>query len=384
MNSPCHFSSCRPASRVIVAVALAIGVTVAPVSEASAANDSPVFGWELLESGGEADFAAIDMVNADVAWIGSFASGLVLTVDGGETFTDVTPPGFDPEWGSFVQDIEAWSAENAIIVVGPDADTTAIYRTSDGGQNWTEVYRATVPAFINCIAMFGRRHGLAMADPVDGKFQIIMTSDAGRTWDLAPVTMPDATEGEIGVATNGKCLTATGRNAFFGTWTPAGEPDKRPGPIDGELGRVFRSTDFGMTWEVSSTVVPCCVRSLDFRSGRLGLAFGGIWQEGQTNLATRTTDGGVTWEPVNEPALDTIHIDLAWWSDRRGDHRSGILGAKKTIFAVGIDSVVSRDRGKTWEQFDDSGEFFGIDCLKSTLDCWAVGSGGRIARLVVS
>ena len=61
--------------------------------------------------------------------------------------------------------------------------------------------------------------------------------------------------------------------------------------------------------------------------------------------------------------------DVAWWSDRRGNQRSRIPRAQRTVFAVGeTGSDVSRDRGKTWDQFDD-GTVASVDCVARGLDC---------------
>jgi hypothetical protein len=291
-----------------------------------------------------------------------------------------------------VLDVEATSADEALVLAHVFADeTTVVYRTTDAGTSWTEAFVSAT--FVNCIAMFDRRHGFAMGDPVDGKFQIIVTSDRGRSWDLVPSTgMPDALEGEVGVGFGGECAAATGRKAFFGTaaYTPS---DPRLPAWGGtlpnneftgaETGRVFRSSDFGLTWEVAPTPVRCCIWGMDFRTNRLGLAIGGDFLSDPvlTDRLARTTDGGVTWVALNDPLLEINHVNLAWWSDRRGDERS-VPDAQRTVFATGETSLVSRNRGKTWELFDD-GPMYSIDCVKRDLSCWGAGPDGRIAKLVV-
>lgn len=62
-----------------------------------------------------------------------------------------------------------------------------MYRTDDGGATWTESFRNTDPrAFYDCLTFFDTRHGLAMSDPVDGKFRILSTKDGGRSWAVLP------------------------------------------------------------------------------------------------------------------------------------------------------------------------------------------------------
>lgn len=358
-HTPLSFSIFR---RLVVAACLVALVAVAPVTAVAAPDttEQPAFSWQLLDSGVTSYLVGVDAVSADVAWAGGWEGQVLLTVDGGITFTDVSPRRTD---GQFY-DVEASSAENALVLAVGTGGASRVYRTTDGGATWKRTFRADPVAFFNCMAMFDRRHGFVMGDPIDGKFQVIVTNDNGRSWDLIPEAgIPDALLDEYGFTHTGSCAAATGRKGFFGT-----------GSLGGDVARVFRSVDSGRTWEVSSTPHPGFIFGLDFRTNRLGLATG----HGST---ISTSDGGVTWELVEAPPLGDTR-DVAWWSDLRGDERSAISEAQRTVFAVGGGSYVSLDRGKTWEQFDAK-PFVGVDCAEGSPACWAVGFGGRIARLVV-
>ena len=208
-----------------------------------------------------------------------------------------------------------------------EGQASRVYRTTDGGETWDETVRAEDPAqFFDCMAMFDDQRGLIMGDPVDGKFQILITSDGGQTWTYAPESgMPDALEGEFGFAASGTCLNATGKKAWFATG-------------GGAEARVFRTTDYGLSWSVSSTPIKSTesggIFSVDFRTNRLGIAIGGDFalpEEADDALA-RSTDGGVTWELVDESvAPDGYRSGMAWFTDHRGDqrelHRSGADGS---------------------------------------------------------
>lgn len=345
----------------IAACGLALVTTATgPAAAGSGGGDPPQFSWQLLDSGTEASLSSLDGVSPDVAWSASVDGVVLRTVDGGATFSDVSPP--DSAEVDFL-DVEASSAEDALLLsIGPAG--AVIYRTHDGGASWQMPYVST-EIFFNCMAMFDRRHGFAFGDPGDtGKFQIIVTGDAGRSWELIdPAGMPDALQDEFGLAYAGNCAAATGRKAFFGT--------------AGAEARVFRSADRGLTWQVSSTSMEFGILALDFRTNKLGLALG--------EDVSRTTDGGVTWQLVDEEVSPPpTAYDVAWWSDLRGDERSEITDAQRTVFTGGEGgSFVSSDRGKTWEQFSDE-EFTNYECVEDTLDCWAAGLDGQIARLVVS
>lgn len=353
-------------------VALGLGLVIAPVATAGSPGrgDPRSFSWQLVESGTFSTLSGVDAVSPDVAWVGSWGGAVLRTVDGGATFADVTPAGGED---LLYPDVEASSAEDALLLGFRLDGPFRIFRTSDGGTTWTETFRADPPSFLNCMAMFDRRHGFVVGDPVDGKFQIVLTSDGGRTWELAPEGgIPSALDGEIGLFDSGSCAAATGRKAFFGT---AGGAERR----------VFRSVDFGRTWAVSAAPIGTGILALDFRTNRLGLAAGGDMSGPSRRSLARTTDGGATWQAIDDSALPADRrTDLAWWSDLRGDQVALVPDAQQTVFAVGrAGSAVSRDRGKSWEQFDD-GPFISVDCAEGSLACWAVGPTGRIAKLTVS
>ena len=85
------------------------------------------------------------------------------------------------------RDIEAFDARRAVVLAIGEGEASRVFRTDDGGATWTESFRNTDPrAFYDCLTFFDRRHGLAMSDPVDGKFRILSTSDGGRSWKVLP------------------------------------------------------------------------------------------------------------------------------------------------------------------------------------------------------
>ena len=386
-------SFARPVGVVLAAGALIAGTaSITPVAaadlepassdRASAAVAVPVdlgpdtgLSWELQETGSTGSFRGLDAVSGMVAWASSDDGEVLRTADGGDTFVDVAPPEGVAD-GLFFRDVEARSADEALVLAIGNGDASRVYRTEDGGVTWTETFRADDPAsFFDCMSMFDRRHGIVMGDPVDGKFQILLTSDAGETWTYAPASgMPDALAGEFGFAASGTCATTTGRKAFFGTG-------------GGAEARVFRSVDFGQTWKVSSTPIQSTesggIFSLDFRTNRLGVAIGGDFAtpDEATDALARSTDGGVSWQLVDESVAPAgYRSGLAWYADQRGDTRTAIPAEKKVAIAVGPSgSDASFNRGKTWVQFD-SGAFHGVQCAESA--CWASGPEGRIATLV--
>jgi photosystem II stability/assembly factor-like uncharacterized protein len=113
-------------------------------------------------------------------------------------------------------------------------EASRIYQTADGGQTWTLRFKTrTKMPFFDALAFWDRQHGLAMSDPVNGRFLIVATDDGGKTWQPVPGDkMPPALDRRRRVcrerdvfdyAREAECLVVTG----------------------GKTARVFRSTDRG-------------------------------------------------------------------------------------------------------------------------------------------
>jgi photosystem II stability/assembly factor-like uncharacterized protein len=338
-----------------LAAALVLAALVLPLASAAA----PSFSWQLTPTGSSARLRGLSAVSASVAWTSGSLGTVLRTVDAGQTWESVGPPGTA---SLQFRDIEAFDADHAVILsIGPGSDSR-IYVTSDGGQHWALTFVNDEPdAFYDCMAFFDRKHGLALSDPVDGRFRIIVTSDGGLTWDLASGEMPAALPGEFAFAASGECLvTAGGRDAWFATG-------------GGAEARVFHSSDRGANWEVSTTPIvsgpTAGIFALAFRDPRHGLAVGGDFLV--PNLApdalALTSDGGQTWSLV---------------SDAPGEYRSGAswMTGRIAIVVGPTGSDVTLDQGASWERFD-TGSFDTVDCAHGHV-CWASGEQGRVAYLV--
>ena len=146
-------------------------------------------------------------------------------------------------------------------------------------------------SYYDAIAFWDATTGLAMGDPVDGRFTLVRTVDGGRTWTpVPPANIPAALPGDGAFAASGTCLVVQGsRHAWFGSGGAA-------------RARVYRSADQGLTWAVSDTPIMAGnassgVFSLAFNDANYGIAVGGDYRlerESGDNLAI-TNDGGRTW-----------------------------------------------------------------------------------------
>jgi photosystem II stability/assembly factor-like uncharacterized protein len=311
-------------------------------------------------------FRGLDAVDRRTAWVtgGSAtegAPGLVFrTTDGGRTWQDVSPP--DTE-GLLFRDVEARSATAAVILAIGEGDASRIYSTTDGGTHWDAVFVNDDPAaFYDCLAFFpGGRRGLAMSDPVDGRFRILATGDFGRSWTVLPNNgMPEAPT-EFGFAASGDCLVTARHTAYFGS--------------GGGAARIFRSDDFGLTWTAQASTIPAGdaagVFALAFRTPWRGVAVGGDFADPADGVdAVATTQHGNIWRNAG----DVTHLaeDVAYLPA----HGQRLVATGESGDVMG--TSLSVDGGRSWTRVSEVG-YHAVDCTRDG-SCWAAGGNGRVAR----
>lgn len=246
---------------------------------------------------------------------------------------------------------------------GPGEDSR-IYKTTDGGKTWSLQFKNNDPdAFYDAIAFWDENHGIALSDPVKGKFPLLVTDDGGAIWKRLPEpSLPASLPNEGAFAASGTCLVTFGTNdVWFGTG-------------GGKTARVLHSSDRGRTWTASETPLSAGVESagvfsIAFRDRDHGIAVGGDYRKPNEVGASAavTKDGGKTWTLL----------------DKQLPYRSGIAWAKDRWVAVGTSgSNVSVDGGMTWKELDK--ENYNAVGFTLTGEGWAVGPVGRIAKFKAS
>jgi photosystem II stability/assembly factor-like uncharacterized protein len=320
--------------------------------------------WVAQVSGTSVRLRGVSAVSRGVAWASGAGGTYARTTDGGRTWQAGQVPGASE---LDFRDVDAFGAETAYLLAIGEGERSRIYKTTDGGRSWALQFRNTrAGAFYDCMDFWDERHGIAVSDPVEGRFLVVRTEDGGRTWkETEAAGMPPALEGEGGFAASGTCVAVGGNSeAWFGTGGTSGA-------------RVFRSTDWGRTWTVAPAPLAkgkaAGVFSLDFYGGA-GVALGGDYtkeQEAEGNAAV-TFDAGRTWQALGA-------------NTRPGGYRScvayvpGTVGRK--LIAVGPSgSDYSTDGGRTWRPLGAEG-FHAVSVEQNGEAAWAVGENGRVARL---
>lgn len=313
--------------------------------------------WKVQTSPSDADLRGVSAVSATVAWAGGTKGTVLRTTDGGKSWQTLPVPGAEK---LDFRDIEAFGESTVFAMSAGPGEASRIYKTTDGGKTWALQFKNPDPnAFYDAIAFWDERHGLALGDPVDGRYRILTTDD-GEHWKLLPeANLPVAMKGEAAFAASGTCLVARGeRDVWFVTG-------------GGPTARAFHSTDRGKTWIASELPIGAGAESagafsIAFRDDKTAMVVGGDFKKPKETgrTAAMTSDGGKTWK-VLENALP---------------YRSAIAWNKDRWIVVGPSGSNFSTDGSTWT--DLKGENFNALSFTKSGDGWAVGPKGRIARLV--
>lgn len=222
----------------------------APASAVPAGINAPVVATPGL--------AFIKMSDEKNGW-GITDTKVVRTDDGGVTWHDVTPPN-PPALGysaraEFIDDIHGWM----LISSASDPNTGTLYRTGDGGANWTSI---PVPFSSGELHFIDQNNGWAMASLGAGAgsmgVAIFQTTDGGQTWNQNYTNDPNQPTASDSLPLSGikDGMTVTDmKNAWVGGVTYA------PGIV-----YLYQSSDAGHTWNLESVPIPAGYEQAEFET----------------------------------------------------------------------------------------------------------------------
>ena len=313
---------------------------------------------EELETNTDISIRALHVIDENTIWASGTNGTVLLSKDGGITWEANQVEGAQE---NDFRSIYAWNRYTAIVfgVAGPDYG----YQTFDGGKNWKVIYSdSTDGLFFNSINFANEYVGLAVSDPIDGKFFVLRTEHAGERWTRI-TNIPEVKNGEANFAASNTCIE----------FLPSGNAWIASGGINA---RVFYSNDFGRNWNVSNTPIirgqaSSGIFSIEFKNDKEGVIVGGIYDQPEinTNIAAYTTDGGKNWLPAAKMP-----------QEYRSCVQTVLLENEIIYLAVGKTGIdFSRD-GVNWN-FIDSNGYYTFRAVPGKAEGFVAGANGRIAKV---
>ena len=218
---------------------------------------------------------SVNAVDANVVWACGEQGTVLYTSNGG---TNWLFRGGGALGNNTAYSIAGFGGANAICAVN-SAQYGFIFRTSNAGLNWTEVY-SQQGGFINALKVTSVFSSVAYAsgNPVSGRWLILRTTNGGITFDTTSRRLFQS-GGEMGWP---NAMEAVGNNIWLGT----------------NNFRIYRSTNGGLTW-FAAAIVTQNTYSIVF-NGTNGFAVG--------DLGYYSTNSGISWAPmVNLPGSGEFH-----------------------------------------------------------------------------
>ncbi|MDH3734912.1 MAG: glycosyl hydrolase, partial [Gemmatimonadota bacterium] len=152
-------------------------------------------------------------IDVDVIWVGSDDGLVHVTRDGGETWTDITPPDM-PDFGRVSQiDASAFDLGTAYVSVRrPLLNDLSphIWKTNDFGATWTKIVDGIrTDAYVHTVREDQTRRGLIYAGTQHG---VYVSFDDGGWWQELNEGLPDVPIADLIVEDNALVIGTHGRS----------------------------------------------------------------------------------------------------------------------------------------------------------------------------
>ncbi len=245
---------------------------------------------------------------------------------------------------------------------GPYTGTPIILKTNDGGVTWYQVFTDPFAKTSN-IFFLNHNIGFAIGDVIWYSNNLLRTEDGGETWDAYSTSLGRWMLNDLCMSENGVGLLIGDHGQVYKSedYGMSWEKDysnlmledvvsdaeiitdsiivavttgeSGTGGITG--GRIIRSDDAGATWV---GVAPASCRSLSFINDSVGYA-GGRTNYSKLNYL-KTTDRGLSWQEYQKP-----NIELETRSICFIDEKTGFIGGGSYFVA---ELYKTSDGGEKW------------------------------------
>ncbi|MEC4048648.1 oxidoreductase [Flavobacterium sp. SUN046] len=199
--------------------------------------------------------------------------------------------------------------------------------------------------FYDAMQFWNNSDGIALGDPIDGTFSLLLTHDGGQSWNKVPsIDAPKAKEGEAVFAASNSNIILKNKEAWFVT--------------GGHKARVFHSLDNFLSWNIQDTPIiqgstMTGIFTADFYNEKIGIVSGGNYDKPEQNATNKaiTTNGGKSWKLISDNAAFGYASCIQFVPESKG----------KALMSVGATGVFySNDKGTTWTQISKDNSFYTI------------------------
>ncbi len=227
----------------------------------------------------------ISAVSADTAFIAHYTYGrggiIYRTTDGGATWTNV----FSSIYQN--QGVYFWDKLNGITLLNPDVSSSfGIYKTSDAGANWARISLLKIPSPL------ANEQGFPVFNVtgntvqfLTSKGRILRSINRGDSWTALTVPSPSQEHNSIDCDGRGNCLMSGGNYSDSLNFT----------------GRFYSSTDSGATW-TASALTPYCATTVQYIPGT-SIALASVRKNNRfpqnSFRVMLTTNHGQTWQVID-------------------------------------------------------------------------------------
>jgi photosystem II stability/assembly factor-like uncharacterized protein len=232
---------------------------------------------------------AISIVDNATAWICGRYGTVLKTINGGASWS-IEGSGY---FQGYVHLFSLYAIDDQTVFVsyhqGGIGDNTRLFKTNDGGQNWSAVFQQT-GGWIMDIKMFNEDTGFLYTSPLNQYWRFFNTTNGGSTW----IPLSQYPEQFLVESGHYNSTYISGSQIFFGS----------------NSGNIYHSTDTGINWSLIPSLQQN-IYSIWFNNSQDGLI-------GEDNILEMTTDGGSNWSTLTSlNGLDSISAITGtgndWW-----------------------------------------------------------------------
>ena len=313
---------------------------------------------QSLSINNKSSFRGLSTFKDKTIWVSGSNGKVGRSTDMGKNWQWVSPKGYEKY---DFRDIQAFGTKEAVIVSA--GSPAIILYTKDAGKNWKEVYRNEDPDIFLDGMDFKGKTGYIMGDPINGAFQLLKSSNKGKTWqDVTEAIHLFAEPGEAAFAASGTSLQVINDWLYIGTGGSYSSLMKRS-----EKESKLDVQDVPI-WSGSASTG---IFSIDFLNEREGVVVGGNYtsDKDNSNNILLTKNAGLSWEKPEVPVY--------------GFRSCVKYISPKILVATGTSGTdISEDGGNTWKNIStDSFNVIAISSNKKYI--YLAGSNGNIASLTL-